>query len=273
MGLVLDISNYDYSTFDAQCFAKSGVERLIINCWNADQTRDMIQRARAAGILVEDLYAFLYFGLPHEQREVSNAIALAYELGGIKRIWLDVEARPPHEAAGMTPEARIRRLRAAVRRVLEAWIQPGIYTGAWYWRPYMADTDEFFYLPLWHANYGSNDGSQAPIWDVNFGGWRQAVAHQYTSNLEVCGRRRDANHWRLIELTKGGEMTKEQLEKLLEDKSLRRALAKAVREDWTEQMRTEFPAEVGDPISMLALLWRRMRRAGEIMWNPIPPEK
>jgi hypothetical protein len=272
MDLVLDVSNHDYDTFDEKCFAANGVKRLIIGCWDKDKTRDMIVRGRKAGIVVEDLYAFIYFGLPHETREVEHAIALAYELGGIKRIWLDVEARPPHEAPTMNAFERVRRLRAAVRRVLEAWIQPGIYTGEWYWRPYMGNTDEFFYLPLWHSYYGANDGKQPPIREVNFGGWKQAVAHQYTSNLVVCGRRRDANYWWLVEFTKEGVMSADELVKLLQEPKVREALGKAVRDEWTERMRAEYPNEAADPIRLLAMLWRRMRRAGEVMTSAQPPE-
>src|SRR5688572_5356097 len=89
---VLDISNHDYSTFDADCLKRQGVERVIIGCWIKAQTKDMALKCRAAGIEVEDFYAFVYYRLGHERWEVNNALALAAEIGGIKRIWIDCEA-------------------------------------------------------------------------------------------------------------------------------------------------------------------------------------
>jgi len=195
MGLVLDVSNYDRPTFNAECLRGAGVERVIIGCWDIEATRWMLREARRVGIKAEDLYAFLYFGWPHERREVEHALRLAREEGGIKRVWLDVEARPPHETWNMNPFERARIVRECVQQVREAGLQPGIYTGRWYWVPYMGNTTEFASLPLWHSYYGRNDGTQPPIREVDFGGWKTAAAHQYTSNLEVCGRRRDANYW------------------------------------------------------------------------------
>jgi len=206
---VLDVSNWDRPTFDAECLAASGVTRLIIGCWEYDTTLGLLSEATEAGILVEDLYCFLYFGLGHEQREVMNALTIARARPGqIKRIWLDCEAHFTEwagdldtEAAGLDPGERI----AAVKRAIAfigaqdarfGWTtQIGIYTGRYYWRDKMGDTTEFSGLPLWHAAYGADSLPAEPITEVTYGGWTKPAAHQYTSRYLVCGRERDANYW------------------------------------------------------------------------------
>ena len=231
MGIVLDISNHDYSTFDPTCFARAGVERVIVNAWAPSISIDMIRRCRAVGIICEDIYCFLYFGLSHERVEVHNALNIARQVGGIKRIWLDVEARPPHEREGMTPEGRIAAVRECVRMIEQAGYRPGIYTGLWYWVPYMGNTTEFAHLPLWYANYGDNSGNRPPIRGVNFGGWKTVAVHQYTSNLPVCGRRRDANYWMLNEGKEEHMTPQEIVNAILNDNDARNALIAAIMAD------------------------------------------
>lgn len=199
MSLVLDVSNWDLDTFDAPCLRDSGVERIIIGCWHYEATETILKRARAAGILVEDLYAYLYYGTGVEQREVTNALSIAREYGGIRRIWADCEASPPHEAVGMTPTGRIQATWRAVEAIASASIEVGIYTYKPYWVSQMAGTSEFSRLPLWFANYGTNDPERPrePIRDVDFGGWRGVAVHQYSSAIVRCGRARDHNYWYL----------------------------------------------------------------------------
>ena len=228
MALVLDVSNWDRPTFDAQCFKRHGVTRLIINTWRIEDTAYMLTEARKAGILVEDLYVFPYFGLPHERRDLQHAFSVAKRYGGIKRIWIDVEATPPFEADHMTPERRIQAVREMVQAVQRQGLRPGIYTGAWYWGPYMAGTTEFSHLPLWHAEYGPDGKPARPIRTVSYGGWTKVSIHQYTSQYEICGRRRDANYWFLEE----DEMTPEEmLDAILNVPGLRNRLIAKVMEE------------------------------------------
>jgi len=231
VGIVLDVSNHDFSTFSEYCFRDNGVERLIIGCWDFDVTRSMLRRARTVGILVEDLYAYLYFGLPHEGREVENALRLAREEGGIRRIWLDVEATGQWEAPGMTPPQRISAVRGYVNRITSVGIEPGIYTGRWYWPTYMANTTEFSHLKLWHAEYGPNSEPAPPIRQVSYGGWKEVSVHQYTSMYFLCGRRRDANYWWISDTGKSPfeeEDPMSILDKVRNDPTFAKALAEAL---------------------------------------------
>lgn len=189
MGLALDLSNYDYDTFDPECLLGSGVTDLFIGCQRPDLARNMIRRAQAAGLPVRAVYAFLYFGLD-SIGQTMNAVAVARDTG-VDWVTLDVESVPPHERAGITPEERIAELRRCVAYVEDSGLKVIIYTGAWYWPSYMANTTEFSAYPLWHAAYPA-DGRV--ISQVSYGGWTDVAIHQYTSQAYICGRNRDANY-------------------------------------------------------------------------------
>lgn len=201
----LDVSIYDYTTFNEDCFAANGIQRLIVGTSVLGASYAMITRGRAAGITVEDLYGFIYYGLGWESRDLDNCLALAAELGGIKRIWLDCEAgfsdngiQDDTEAPGVTVDYRQAATGNQALRVEAHGIQPGIYTGAFWWPSKMGNTSAFADVPLWLANYGTNDPNnpRSPITEVNFGGWTTVAAHQYSSTIGLCGRDvRDHNYW------------------------------------------------------------------------------
>lgn len=202
---VLDVSVYDWSTFDAQCFAANDVGRLIVGTSNYEVAKAMVKQAREAGIIVEDLYGFIYYGLGWESRDLDNCIKLTQELGGFQRIWLDCESgfsdngvQDDTEAPGITVQYRVMRTREQRFRVETNGLDCGIYTGAFWWPSKMGNTTEFSDLPLWIANYGTNDpdNPRSPITEVNFGGWTKVAAHQYSSTIGLCGRSvRDNNYW------------------------------------------------------------------------------
>lgn len=210
-----DLSNHDLSTFDPACMKAAGVDRVIVGCWDLAATLTIVAGCRDVGVIAEDLYAFLYFGHPWEQRESHNAKAVADQLGGIAGVWLDVEADPPHEAPGLTAEHRFDATWEARERAITHGADPGIYTGAYYWIPKMANTRIFADLgdPLWVANWGTNDPNnpRPPLTSVNFGGWSRPAVHQYSSMIPVCGRRRDHNYWMH---ERGTPMTPEELARL-----------------------------------------------------------
>lgn len=213
----LDLSIYDHSTFAPSCFAANGVERVIIGTSNYAVSRDMVEGCRAAGIAVEDLYGFIYYGLSWESRDLDNCLRLAGELGGIKRIWLDCESGFSNngvdddtEAPGITVQYRMAKTIEQRNRVIAAGLQPGIYTGIYWWRSNMGDSHAFADLPLWIANYGTNDPSnpRPPITEVDFGGWTKPAAHQFSSTIALCGRAvRDHNYW-FLESEEEAPMTK-----------------------------------------------------------------
>lgn len=200
----LDLSNHDFATFNPACLKAEGVERVILGVWDFGVALTMIRGLRGVGIVVEDLYAFVYYGLAWEDNDVRNALGLAQQEGGIKRVWLDCEAgfdgpggQLDTEAAGTTVQYRINATLNYRARIAATGITPGIYTGLYWWRDKMADSTLFKGDPLWLANYGLNDPANPrdPIRAADFGGWTSVAVHQYSSTIRVCGRERDHNYW------------------------------------------------------------------------------
>ena len=186
---VLDLSNYDADTLDVACMKAAGVTGVILGCQRALVARQMADKLQAGGLPIIGVYAFLYLGID-STGQAGNAIDIAHEYG-VRRVWLDVESTGASERAGITPAERIAEVANCVAMLRSAELEPGIYTGRWYWVPYMENTAMFSDLPLWHSEYPA-DGHEVRA--VNYGGWTNVAIHQYTSTLPVCGRNRDANY-------------------------------------------------------------------------------
>lgn len=202
---VLDVSNYDLSTFDAECMKAEGVTGVIIGC-QREQAADIIaNRCVVAGLPILGMYAFLYFGIDTlGQTQTAIQMALDYD---VKRVWLDCESTGEHDAAS-GPTQRQDELARCVEAVRDAGLEPGIYTGRWWWPGYMA-TEAFSHLPLWHSEYTVRF---APVPEVDYGGWTKVAIHQYTSQFWCCGRNRDANY-----VFEEDDMTREQVLALLKE--------------------------------------------------------
>jgi GH25 family lysozyme M1 (1,4-beta-N-acetylmuramidase) len=188
--LLVDISNYqtDVTPDEIRCWAANGVQGAIVGCQRPAVARDLITRCREAGMPVVGVYAFLYWGTD-TTGQTQAALDVAREFG-IATVWLDCESSAD-ELVGVTPPQRVAELSACVAMVTRAGLRAGIYTGAWWWRPMMANTDLFSDLPLWHAAYGSAGLPAAPAESVSYGGWSRPTIHQYTSGGlpgGACGR-------------------------------------------------------------------------------------
>ena len=214
-----DFSDYDMPTWDPVCFRAAGVTKAITNSFSKSDAITRIQTMKAAGIEVTVVYGFCYFGNNdyYVNRDVDAAIELAKTFA-IPMVWVDAEL----DAAGIVgtipasyPEQRQAQLRAAVNKVKAAGLNVGIYTAGWWWPSNMNNSTEWSDLPLWHADYGNNDGAKAPVTRVNYGGWTDVTLHQYTSTKPLCGRpNRDWNY--IIQaIQEEDEMTPDQLELLV----------------------------------------------------------
>jgi hypothetical protein len=257
---VLDLSNHDYSTFDPDCLKAAGVSHIIVGCWDLSVTLDIVRRARAAAIVADELYCFLYPGLPWEQREVDNAIEVQRQLGGIVLAWPDCESQFTEwpgdldtEAAGMTVEGRLAVLRLARAKLAAAGMALGTYTGESYWRDKYGNSTEFSKDPLWLASYGANDPAnpRPPITYVDFGGWKLVFRHQYSSTITVCGRNRDHNY----ELVEVDDMTPAEVEEIVRkvvDESSGAYFRDLMKKYWLDGLTGDF-SDPADPEVVAAI--------------------
>jgi len=210
--LILDVSNYDESTFDPACMLSEHVDGVILGCQREDVADRMARMAAAAGLPIIATYAFLYFG--QDTLGQTMAAVRISEKYGIPRVFLDCESGEGTERPGITVAERQAELRDCIHAVETEGLAAGIYTGAFWWPSKMGNTTEWARLPLWHAAY-YNDGSKQR--SVAYGGWTECAIHQWTSTLDVCGRRRDANEvWDTSLLEVG--MTKDETQALIDQR-------------------------------------------------------
>jgi hypothetical protein len=159
--------------------------------------RQQGESAVAAGLRLE-AYTYLEFESDPEWW-VRQALARVEGLP-VARWWLDVE--DTEHGRSWTPEQRI----AYVQRALDAFAAAGlfahVYSGGWYWRPYMANTDVLARQgrKLWNAWY---DGDP-DIDGLPYGGWTAAevAIEQFEGTSLVCGQSVDKN-W--VYFTEEGE--------------------------------------------------------------------
>jgi GH25 family lysozyme M1 (1,4-beta-N-acetylmuramidase) len=183
----LDLSNWQYPA-DGQALAAAGVDEIIIGAQIPSQSRQIIESCRAAGIQCRSDYAFLW-DVETPKIRTQKAIDLAKQYA-LPLVWLDVE---DGDLAPATVAGRQASVMECRRLVEGAGLECGIYTSGPYWIKEMGNTAAFKDLPLWYANWGVNDGKQAPIYNVDFGGWKVVAVHQFTSLYPINGGL-DANY-------------------------------------------------------------------------------
>lgn len=206
MSQCIDVSNFDvpFTTDTVGCFIAAGKESLIIGCQRPVIATQQIDTARAVGLPIIGVYAYLYWGYDVGS-EVQNAIDVA-KAKGQSRVWLDCENGG--ELPGVGVDTRHPQLAQAVAQVRAAGLEPGIYTGKYFWQDSMGNSTEFASLPLWHASYWNDRHLEET---VNYGGWTKVAIHQYASTPELCGRNRDYDYvWET-------DMTEEEIKQLVTD--------------------------------------------------------
>ena len=204
--IVLDLSVNDLGTIDVPGFLAAGVEGVVLGVYSANPPHDMANVADqclAGGLPVLGFYGLVYFGdTAAEERDTRWAIELAKEYG-VSNVWMDVETDARDQgwtqAPRPTPPQRVSALLRVESLITDAGLTPGVYTYRGFWEQQMGNSAGFRSLPLWFASYGADDGNGTPITNVDFGGWTELAAHQFTSNwglVHGCGRnQRDASFW------------------------------------------------------------------------------
>lgn len=198
--LVVDLSNYDWDTFDAKAFYAAGVRRAIVGSQQPSVCGPMVDALRSEGIEVIATYDLPYFGSDGTTQPQAERLATFATQYRIPFAWADAEIDANQTNVTQwqdipTPSVAQRQseFRAFVNRV-KAAVPTGVYSAPWWWNPNMGGSTEWASLPLWIANYGQNDGKQPPIDTVSFGGWTVPLLHQYTSTYDINGRGRDMSY-------------------------------------------------------------------------------
>ncbi|HJL15491.1 MAG TPA: GH25 family lysozyme [Sandaracinaceae bacterium LLY-WYZ-13_1] len=187
----VDVSHWTRTLTDADvdCLWEGGYRHVIVGTQLDEVTRQQLEIAIRGGLTV-DLYVYLYWG-ESITAQVHEALAIADDFPEVGRVWLDVEEDPMGREAAT--------LEMLVEEGLTALdgFPGGIYTGAGFWRSYMADSSRFSDVPLWYARY---DGlATLDTWDDpddpdRFGGWADPTGKQYADHhVHTCGLPMDRN--------------------------------------------------------------------------------
>lgn len=193
MSLAVDFSQYGGSLAPSTvvCWKAAGIEKAIVqySSWTLQQLETL-----AAEDMPAEMYVYLYWGLspwgqtPQDRTRIALGMCKRF---GLRRLWLDAEdSEKPYQESQLVECVRICR---------EAGIEPGIYTGRWWWIPRTGNSQAFAHLPLWHAQYIS----EAPGTNVNlrvdfdtfepYGGWTRPEIWQIQNTSTLCGHSVDLN--------------------------------------------------------------------------------
>lgn len=219
--LVLDLSSNDIGKTDPACLKAHGVTGVILGTYSqGNPPHDMVDLGDlcvSAGLPVIGTYGLVYFGDPNGVlRDITWACEIAPHFN-VTQVWADVETDACDNGWSVprpTPGERIHELLDVQRYIEGQGLKAGIYSGRPFWMSQMANNTLFAKLPLWLPAYGVGGMPTDPITAVDFGGWNQLAAHQFTSLWGkatgfTCGREeRDANYWYMQE----DDMTPEERE-------------------------------------------------------------
>ena len=191
----IDISNWtgDIEPATVRCWKAAGVKKLIVGTQNETMTRRQVGVAQSEGLPIE-LYVYLYFDRDPVAK-VKAAADLAHA-ADIFRIWLDAEDTSTAKA----PDRLIADLQGCVQAVRDRGIDPGIYTGAWWWKPRMGNSAAFRDLDLWYSHYDGQPNFNDWYAGFAFGGWEHPTGKQYAGTTQLCGKGVDLNYFKEDEM-------------------------------------------------------------------------
>ncbi len=175
----IDVSQWQ-GTIDWTAVPRSGVRFAIVRIGDGyghdSHFAANWEGARANG-LIRGAYQFFEPG-DDPIRQADIVVAAVGRLGpGDLPVTCDVEAPSP----GVSPAAYAASIHRWADRVTAGTGRPPIiYTGRYYWDPYVASSD-FVGLPLWHAQYTS---AACPNIDDRWSDW---AFWQYTSTGSISG--------------------------------------------------------------------------------------
>lgn len=175
----IDVSSWQ-GAIDWDAVGRSGIGFAIVRIgdgtYRDSRFRENWDGAGRVGLLRG---AYLFFE-PDIDPDVQADIVVAAvgRLGpGDLPVTIDVEAPGP----GVSPAEYTRRIHRWVDRVTAGTgREPIVYTGRYYWDPFVASSD-FRHLPLWHAQYTS-----AACPNIN-DRWSDWTFWQYTSSGSIAG--------------------------------------------------------------------------------------
>lgn len=190
----LDISHFtqsvggDLTPEKIERLIARGVERFVVSIADKQIARQQIAALKPYGFEIQT-YRYYYWSTMRSR--VQEDIAFVEELRSsgvnVQMFWLDFED---------TSERRpVAANEADIAWMIEAWVgvcRTGIYTAAWWWMDYMANSTRFSYMPLWFAHWNWEETLDLTI---PFGGWTRGEMKQTGGDVWVEGVWCDTNYY------------------------------------------------------------------------------
>ncbi len=182
----MDVSSHQPRNLST-LIAQYQVQHVIVRMYLPEETPPeahslaQVESARANGCTV-GAYCWAYPSL-EPRKTVQDAVVLARRCGMDPPpvLWIDCEDYLDVDHGPSVPW-----LAEAVHEAYRLGVEPGIYTGAWWWVPRTGNSAAFHTLPLWSAEYGTPHDLET--W-TSYGGWTHLSMKQYQGNpidLNVC---------------------------------------------------------------------------------------
>lgn len=193
----LDISHFtqsvsgDLTTEKIDALARRGVERVVVSIAEKQIARQQIAALAPYGFEIQ-LYRYYYWSTMRSR--VQEDIAFVEEMRrngvNVQMFWLDFEdtsVRRPVPAN-----------EADAQWMIDQWVgycRTGIYTAAWWWVDYMANSTAFSYMPLWFAHWNWEETLDMAY---PFGGWTRGEMKQTGGDVWVEDVWCDTNYYEKV---------------------------------------------------------------------------
>ena len=207
----VDMSRWggELTTQEAQDMWNMGITHIIVGTgnpfgaglWAKQQALKWLE-VNPSGTV--DAYIYLYMAGSASQ-QVSWGISSLSDVP-IRMWWLDAE---DVESPELTPYQRVVFLFDCVDAIGDKEV--GIYTGRWWWIPYMDNSTAFYDMPLWNSYYDEEPDEDG----LPYGGWEHSTIEQYKGTTDIAGQSVDLNYAK--NLKEENEMTNEELNQIVQD--------------------------------------------------------
>ena len=190
----LDISHFtqsvsgDLTPEKIEKLIARGVERFIVSIADKDIARAQVAALKPYGFDIQT-YRYYYWSTMRQRRDEDVAFIAELRHNGVnvQKHWLDHEDTSVRRPVDQNI--------ADIQWMIDAWAgvcYTGIYTAAWWWRDYMADSDAFKSMPLWFAHW---DWEETLDLRIPFGGWTRGEMKQTGGDVWVEGVWCDTNFY------------------------------------------------------------------------------
>lgn len=182
--LALDISNYTGvpTGQDIQNWKALGIGLVIIECFPASYAQYAVQTQQMSACKYAQMptegYIYDYLRDSSWRQGCLDGLSRLSALR-FSRVWADEEDTSPFSVG-----QRLNAIMATLTAITAAGYETGIYTGSWWWKGYLNNTQQFSQEPLWDSHY---DGVASTQVFTPYGGWKSCLYKQYMGTSTVGG--------------------------------------------------------------------------------------